>query len=115
MPAWPFYFGQPFGGRFTFKALSMAATQSPSIFRRSGSGPLIVVAGLLSGFLRFVFFIMQSFSRNQPFSCRALDDCIRAFTVIQLAVIPTKVKFRKVAGQMLFANGVVNPHKAALD
>jgi len=109
------YLGQPLAGLLTFKARSTAATQSPSIFRRSGSGPFITATGGDSLGFFFFGFVINSSSHNQTLSSRALNDGVCTVAVIHFPLVPAEVKLRQIARQMLFADGMVNTHQTALN
>src|ERR1035438_7628885 len=73
------HFGHPSLGRFTFNAVSTASSHLPSIFNRSGSGPLSVRRAS-SGFRSLVLIILSGFFFiNQISFVVSLDDFKSAF------------------------------------
>jgi hypothetical protein len=105
--------GQPVAGFFLLKDALIADTQSTFTFNRSVLGP-----GFFLRFRFLAFAILGCFwfdvTVHQTLARCTLNRCYRAVTVVQVAGVPTEIKFSNVAVQMLLADRVKDSGNAAL-
>jgi|ERR1039458_2002160 hypothetical protein len=95
------YFGQPLAG-FFFRSDSLTASrQSPCSLSVSGFGPggLVCGFGFLIAFFSSCVSVYQWFFIHQPFPFGCLYCCDRALSIVELAMVPHKVKLPQIPMQ----------------